>query len=158
GLPDRLPSGSAAIIGVRYAPSQTGTPDHGLLEIQAGRSTRQVQLIGNAPAGPGCRLAATPAFLSFGTIGLGISRTQSFRLTNVSPSDACTISSVALDVASSPAFHDLTPATLALPPGQGADVSVSFTPMTPGIARGTAHVVSNDTTSPLLVTLFGSTP
>jgi hypothetical protein len=158
-VPDAVPPGGSVVLTVRYSPVSMGAADHGVLEIAAGRSVRQVVLNGNAPPQPGCHLSAVPAFLNYGVVGVGVSTTRSFTLNSIGMA-ACNVTGIALDPGSDPGFMNPTQATGSLTPGQNAVVTVTYAPTRASAsAMGTLHVQSNDATTPTLdVALFAQTP
>ena len=77
--------------------------------------------------------------LDFGQLYLGTSRTQMFSVSNIG-TDSLRVSAITVD---DPSFI-ATPQSLSLPPGQSAQVSVTFTPSVAGVVAQTLTVVSDD--------------
>jgi hypothetical protein len=146
--PDALASGASEELDIRYAPTGTG-PDMGMLEVEAQGVVKQVQLVGNAPLGPGCHLQPTPDFLSFGVVPVGSQQTRTTRLTNISQT-ACNVTAIAVDPASSPGFVTMASAPGSIAPSASADIAVTYSAMQAGPAQGTLHIQSNDASTPTL--------
>jgi Tol biopolymer transport system component len=156
-LPDAIAPGQSAILVVRYTPPSAGS-DQGALEIEAGRTIHRLPLIGNVPLGPGCHLAADPAFMSFGVVSPGGTRTETIAIRNVSTASTCTLSGLGLAPGSALSFGAVTQSLGSLSPGAISNVSVTFAPSSPGPARGSLRITSTDPHSPLDVPLFGAAP
>jgi hypothetical protein len=98
-------------------------------------------------------LSVNPSSLSFGSVNLGASSTQSVAFTN-SGNAAVTISNVAYSGAGF-GISGLSSGQI-LSPGQTATLSVTFTPSVAGSLTGTITVTSNASNSPATVSLSGS--
>ncbi len=83
--------------------------------------------------------------IDFGRLFIGASRTIDFELLN-DGSDVLNISSVATD---HPAFS-VSPATLVLPPGKSATLSITFAATEVGTVDATLAIASNDPDTPTL--------
>lgn len=148
-LPSGVAPGGTQNLTVRYAPA-TAQMSNGVLEVEAGRSVRQIPLIGNAPPTPGCHLEAAPSPVAFGVVGLGQSATQMLTLRNTATMADCHVTGVSLDRASDPGFVDPMQGAATIAAGQSLVINLVYRPTAAATGRGTLHVASDDVTSPML--------
>ncbi|MFO0729215.1 MAG: choice-of-anchor D domain-containing protein [Myxococcota bacterium] len=147
-LPLGVPAGGSQSLTVRYAPA-SAQMSSGMLEVEAGRSVRQIPLIGNAPPTPGCHLEATPSPLAFGVVGVNQSATRMLTIHNTSMND-CHLTDVQLDPGSSPGFMDPAQGAATIAAGAQLTVNVTYHPTVAAAGHGTLHILSDDTTNPTL--------
>lgn len=112
-----------------------------------------------ATAAPG-QIGASPASVSFGTIGVGQTATRTVSLTNLGGAGdpAVVISETNLTGTDAGQFTDSfdDAATVSLAPGQSTTVTVRFVPTSTGSKSATLQIVHSGTNSPLNVPLQGS--
>jgi hypothetical protein len=154
-VPVVIGAGSSLTVDVRYAPTTAGATDRGTVTFEAGRSTKEVELIGNPPPEPGCALEVAPSMINFGLVSVGGTGSQSLTLRNVSMS-SCDVTAIEIDPASSAGFA-VPATTLSIAAGQSAQVPVTFTPAGGGMAQGNLHVRSNDTDQPTITVPLAAT-
>jgi len=102
---------------------------------------------------PVLQLSASPTALSFGSVTIGSSGTQTVTLTNTGNS-AVTLSQIS--VAGTGFSYSGLAVPISLSAGQSTSFNVTFAPATSGSLTGTATVVSNATNSPTTIGLSGS--
>lgn len=136
--PQVLASGASMLIEVRYAPTGAG-PDMGVLEIEEGGVARTVDLLGNPDIEDECVVEIRPAFLNFGAVPPGTTRSMGAEVFNIS-SEICTLSGADLLPGSSPDFTDNSPPLGIIAPGRSKQVAVTYQPSGPGVARGNLEV------------------
>jgi hypothetical protein len=147
-LPAVLQPGDSSILAVHYA---GGASVEGVLEIEAGRSIRHVQLYGGLGQQAGCHIDLDPTVVNFGVVAPGTTQMRSLTVTNVSASSACNIQSILLDALSDPGFVAPTQDALgSQPPGAIAHVGLGFVPAHSGSAIGTLHISTDDVVTPML--------
>ena len=146
------PGGSAALTVSFAAASASSTTGALTLASNAPKSPLGVMLAGTGVSQV-LQLSASPAALSFGSVTIGSSGTQTVTLTSTGNS-AVSLSQISL------AGTGFTYSGLALPitlsAGQSTSFNVIFAPATSGSLTGTATVVSNATNSPATISLSGS--
>ncbi|MGA7637731.1 MAG: choice-of-anchor D domain-containing protein [Candidatus Acidiferrales bacterium] len=150
-MPMNINAGSNASFTATFAPTS------------AGAASGSISVVSNAPGSPAAvalsgtgvqgQLGANPASVSFGSVGVGSTGTQTITLTN-SGTASVTISQ---GTASGTGFNIsglTTPQTL------GAGLSTSFTaqfaPTSAGSPTGSISIVSNAPGSPLTIALSGT--
>src|SRR5439155_15923317 len=89
---------------------------------------------------------AGPGEFAFGPLFVGLSRSLTVNVRNTG-SDTLLVSSIA---SNKPDFVPST-ASLTIPPRSSALLTVTFTPVSPGIINGSLTLQSNDPDSPVLV-------
>ncbi|MGB8522371.1 MAG: choice-of-anchor D domain-containing protein [Candidatus Acidiferrales bacterium] len=97
-------------------------------------------------------LSANLATVSFGTVGVGKTTTQSVTVTNTGTSTV-TIDLTAVSGASFTTGAGTSSATIA--PGQSKTIQIQFAPLSPGSSSGGFTIVSDASNSPLSVALVG---
>jgi hypothetical protein len=151
-LPLTLAPGKSTAFTVTFTPT-SGTSSSGSLMLvsNAPNSPTTIPLSG---AGSAQVLQLTPSTtsLSFGSLALNASATQSVTLTNTGNA-AVSISQV--NVTGSGFTLNGSAPLVTLSAGQAASFSVTFTPTVAGNATGSASVVSTAANSPLSISLSG---
>jgi hypothetical protein len=97
-------------------------------------------------------LSANLTTVSFGTVGVGKTTTQSVTVTNTGTS-IVTVDQTAVTGASFTTGVGTATATIA--PGQGKIIQIQFAPLSPGSAAGGFTIISDASNSPLTVELIG---
>ncbi len=152
-LPLTLAPGGSAALTVSFTPASASSTAGALtLVSNAPTSPLSVALSGTGVS-PVPQLSASPSALSFGSVTIGSSGTQTVTLASTGNS-AVTLSQISV---AGTGFSD---SGLALPitlsAGQSTSFNVIFAPATSGSLTGTATVVSNATNSPTTISLAGS--
>ena len=144
-FPYTLPAGGSASLSVTFAPSTTGT-DNATLSLSSNASDPSVgvSLTGNGTTSSG-NLGVTPGSMSFGSVTVGTTQTQSGSVT-------ASGGSVTLSAASSSnsvfTLGGVTlPVTLAA--GQSVPFTVTFAPTTSGTASANISFFTSTSTSAL---------
>jgi hypothetical protein len=161
-LPLTVPSGASITFSVIFIPAMNGGVT-GALNLTAMVSSSQdpnvdsasplaIPLSGTGIAVPGV-LQASSLALSFGSVQVGSSSTQSETLSN-SGDSTVTITEASL-TASTFSVSGLN-LPLSLIPGQSFTIDVLFTPISAGSATASISVISNASNSPLTITLSGT--
>ena len=149
-LPLTLSPGQAVKATIAFAPAASGNAS-GTLNVASTASSVALALSG-AGATPG-QLVASPTSVSFGTVPVGSSQTQTATLTNTGGS-SLTISQGTVTGTGFSLTGLTLPATLA--PGQSVSAAVVFAPTTSGSASGYLSIASNASDPTLGVNLSGS--
>ena len=97
-------------------------------------------------------LSANVTTVSFGTVGVGKSTTQSVTVTNTGTATV-TLDQTAISGASFTTGAGTPSATIA--PGQSKTIQIQFAPLAPGSVSGGVTIVSDASNSPLSVALVG---
>jgi hypothetical protein len=144
------PSGSATL-SVKFAPAATGAVTGSIaVASNASGSPLTIALTGTgAQAG----LSVSPASFSYGSVVDGLTKSQSFTLTNTGTA-ALTIAQLTVTGAGYSVSGLNTPATLAA--GQSTTFSTLFAPTTAGALNGSVTIASNAPNSPTVVALSGT--
>ncbi len=108
---------------------------------------------GTTPSTPGVAIDVSPSSVSFGTLGVGQSATQTVTLTN-SGTDMLTVSAISVKGTGFTASGPKLPISLSA--GQTASVSAVFKPTVDSQETGTITIASNAANSPMLVALSGT--
>jgi hypothetical protein len=108
---------------------------------------------GTTPSTPGVAIDVSPSSVSFGTMGVGQSATQTVTLTN-SGTDMLTVSAISVKGTGFTASGPKLPISLGA--GQTASVSAVFKPTVDSQETGTISIASNAPNSPTLVALSGT--
>jgi hypothetical protein len=139
-------------VQIAFTPLQTGTLG-GALSIASSATTLPltVPLTG---VGVQSYLTISPTSLSFGSVAVGASATQSFTLANTG---ATAITAVGTTISAGTGDYAITgPCAVAtLAAGGSCSVTVTFTPAAIGSRPGTLTVTSSDISSPAAVALTG---
>jgi hypothetical protein len=148
-----LAAGASCTIQVSFLPLDTGTLS-GAVSI-ASSATSLPLTVPLTGVGVQSHLQISPGSLSFGSVAVGASATQSFTLANTG---ATAITKLGIAVSSGAADYAITgPCTVAtLAAGGSCSVTVTFTPAAVGSRPGTLTVTSSDISSPAAVPLSGS--
>ena len=152
-LPLSLVPGGSAALTVSFTPASASSTTGALtLVSNAPNSPLSVMLSGTGVS-PVLQLSASPTALSFGSVTIGSSGTQTVTLTNTGNS-AVSLSQITM------AGTGFSYSGLALPitlsAGQSTSFNVIFAPATSGSLTGTSTVVSSATNSPTTISLSGS--
>jgi hypothetical protein len=144
------PSGTATL-SVKFAPAATGAATGSITVVSnASGSPLTIALTGTgAQAG----LSVSPASFSYGSVVDGLTKSQSFTLTNTGTA-ALTIAQLTVTGAGYSVSTLNTPATLAA--GQSTTFSALFAPTTAGALNGSVSIASNAPNSPTVVALSGT--
>ena len=143
-FPYTLPAGGSASLSITFAPSATGTENATLsLSSNASDPSVGVSLTGSGTTSSGT-LGVTPGSMSFGSVTIGSTQTQSGSVTasggSVTLSSASSSNSVFT-------LGGLTlPVTLAA--GQSVPFTVTFAPTTSGTASANVSFFTSTSTSP----------
>ncbi len=152
-LPLTLAPGGSAALTVSFTPASASSTTGALTLVSNAPNSPLSVMLSGAGVSPVLQLSASPAALSFGSVTIGSSGTQTVTLTNTGNS-AVTLSQISV------AGTGFSYSSLALPvtlsAGQLTSFNVIFAPATSGSLTGTATVVSNATNSPTTISLSGS--
>lgn len=142
-FPYTLPAGGSASLSVTFTPSTTGTANAALsLSSNASDPSVAVSLTGSGTTSSGT-LGITPGFMSFGSVTVGTTQTQSGSITASGGSVTLSSSSASNSVFT---LGGLTlPVTLAA--GQSLPFTVTFAPTATGMASGTISFFGGNSTS-----------
>jgi hypothetical protein len=155
-LPATLNPGQSMTLQVQFKPTATGSAT-GNLTISSNSSsggTAVVSLSGTGAAAATPKLALSATTLSFGSVTMNSSATQSVTLTS-SGTSAATVNSASISGAAFSIVGATMPATLN--PGQSMTLQVQFKPTATGSASGSLTISSNSTTgSTAVVSLSGT--
>jgi hypothetical protein len=108
---------------------------------------------GTTPSTPGSAIALSSSAISFGTVAVGQSATQTVTLTN-SGTEMLTVSAISVTGTGFTASGPKLPVSLSA--GQSASVSAAFKPTVDSQETGTITITSNAPNSPELVALSGT--
>jgi hypothetical protein len=149
--PKTLTSGQSASFTAQFAPTAGGSAT-GTISIvsNAPNSPTTISMTGTGAQG---QLAASPASVTFGSVAVGSSGSQSVTLTN-SGTASLTISQANASGAGFTITGLATPLTINA--GQTATFTAQFAPTTGGNATGSISIVSNAPNSPLAIALSGT--
>lgn len=151
-LPLTLTAGQSKTFSVAFAPQTTGAVSGNLAVVSDGSNPMlNVPLAGTGTAGG--TLAAMPASISFGSVQVGNSSSQSETLTNTGGSSV-TISQ-ATATGSGFSINGLNP-PVTLTAGQSYTFTAIFAPVSAGAASGSISVVSNGSNPNLMISLSGT--
>jgi ASPM-SPD-2-Hydin domain-containing protein/HYDIN/CFA65/VesB family protein/centrosomal CEP192-like protein len=150
-MPKTLTSGQSASFTAQFAPTAGGSAT-GTISIvsNAPNSPTTISMTGTGAQG---QLAASPASITFGSVAVGSSGSQSVTLTN-SGTASLNISQANTSGAGFTITGLATPLTINA--GQTATFTAQFTPTTGGSATGSISLMSNATNSPLAIALSGT--
>ncbi|MGQ9591585.1 MAG: choice-of-anchor D domain-containing protein [Planctomycetota bacterium] len=144
--PAEIPAGGSASVSVAFAPeaaaSRSGTVLVDTDDADEARVTVSLSATG-IPA-PVPEIDVSPLSLGFGDVTVGTSKAMSLTIRNAGTANL-SISSIAIDPASSPAFSKTSgPSSVGLAPGASASVQVTYVPPAEGSDQGTLVILSND--------------
>jgi hypothetical protein len=150
-LPQTISAGASATFAAQFAPASAGSAAGSIsVSSNASGSPATIALSG---AGVQGKLTANSASVTFGSVAVGSSGSQSVALTN-SGTASITVSSMGVSGTGFAVAGLSTPMTLSA--GQGASFSASFTPSSAGNASGSISIVSNAPGSPMVIALSGT--
>jgi hypothetical protein len=148
-MPISLNAGQSASVSAFFKPTvdsqETGTIT---ITSNAPNSPELVALSGTGTAA--AALTVSPASITFGTVTVGSTATQTVKVTN-SGSESATISQMAISGTGVSVSGLTTPMTLAA--GQAASFTVTYKPSSPGTLGGTVSITSNATDASLVIDL-----
>ena len=148
-LPVSLQAGQSASFSVSFLPSGAGATS-GTLSLSSRQGSLSVALAGT---GVKPSISITPSDLSFGSVPLGVTSTQTVTVSN--PGNA-TLDITQLTGPSSSFSVTGLSAPTTLTPGQTSRFSVSFTPNATGAQTSSVGLVTNASTSPMALPLSGT--
>ncbi len=153
-FPATLAPGQSMTMQVRFSPSTSGTATGQIVlnSNSSGSNALTVALAGNGTVAPTALLSVSNNRLSFGSVTVGTSTTQTVTL-NSTGTAPVTVN--ALDI--SGAGFVLTPGRLpaVLNPGQSMALQVQFQPSATGTARGQITIDSDSSSGDATITLRG---
>jgi len=159
GLPLSLAPGQSATFNVTFTPTTSGSVVGAISVIAMVSSSQDSNINSNSPLSiplsgtgisPTSVLQPTPSSISFGSVQVGNSTTQSATLTN-SGNSSVSITQANLSGAAFSVSGLNLPLTLI--PGQSFTFGVVFAPNSAGSVTGSLSVVSNASNSPLTISL-----
>ena len=151
--PLSVPPGGSSTFTVSFTPASASSLSGNLTLVNNTLNSPLVLALAGTGVSPVAQLMATPSSLSFGSITIGASGTQSVTLANTGNSSV-SVSQISISGAGFSANGSAQPVTLAA--GQSTSFSVTFAPTTTGNLSGSVTVTSNATNSPLAISLSGS--
>ncbi|BDG01306.1 choice-of-anchor D domain-containing protein [Anaeromyxobacter oryzae] len=160
--PLSVAAGQSATITVTYRPTAVGT-DSGCLAISsndAASPTVNLGLSGSGAVQTAPAIALDPAALDFGTVTVGGSASKTAVVKNTGTA-TLNVTGIAPCSGTSSAFSWTPAAPLAVAPGQGVTVTVTYKPSTANTDSGCVAFSSNDAANPqvsLSVTGTGTQP
>jgi ASPM-SPD-2-Hydin domain-containing protein/centrosomal CEP192-like protein/HYDIN/CFA65/VesB family protein len=147
-----LAAGASCTVNVTFTPAAVGSPT-GTLSFadNAPQSPQVVQLYGTGvTAGT---LAANPASVSFGTVTVGQTGSQTLTITN-SGGQNVIVTSASTSGAGLGLSGISTPLTLA--PGQSSSFNVTYLPTSSGSLSGTVYLTNNSSTTSVAIPVSGT--
>src|SRR5437763_13547223 len=154
--------GQSATFNVTFTPTTSGSVVGAISVTAIVSSSEDSNINSNSPLSiplsgtsisPPSVLQPTPSSISFGSVQVGNSTTQSGTLTNSGDSSVSITQANLTGAAFSVSGLSLP---LTLIPGQSFTFGVAFTPNSAGSVTGSLSVVSNASNSPLAISLAGS--
>jgi len=147
-----LAAGSSCTVGVAFQPTAAGNVT-GTLTITSGSVANVATVTLSGTGGGMGAIQATPAVLSFGTIGIGVSSSPStVTVTNLGAGGLA-----GLALAASSGFvlvNNACGATLSA--GANCTVGVEFAPVTAGVQTGTLNITSSTASASGTISLTGT--
>ena len=144
--------GASCTFTVTFTPTAPGTRTGTLSIIDNAPGSPQRAILSGAGIAPG-QLSAKPTSIAFGTVMVESTSTRTVQLSNTGTS-SLTVSAAST---SGPGFNITGLAfPLTLAAGQSANVSVTFTPSSTGVANGDLQLTNSGTVSPVLISLNGT--
>ena len=162
GLPLSLAPGQSATFNVTFTPTTSGSVVGAISVTAIVSSSEDSNINSNSPLSiplsgtgisPPSVLQPTPSSISFGSVQVGNSTTQSETLTNFGNSSVSITQAILSGAAFSVSGLNLP---LTLIPGQSFTFGVVFAPNSAGSVTGSLSVVSNASNSPLTISLGGT--
>jgi hypothetical protein len=152
-LPATIVAGQSLSFTVRFAPTAAGSVSGGLaLVSNASNTPTPISLTGSGTAAPAGTLNVVPSSLSFGSITVGSSSSQT--LTVTASTASVTISQANVTGAGFTVSGLTLPATLAA--GQSLSFTVNFAPTAAGSVTGSLALLSNASNTPANITMAGT--
>jgi hypothetical protein len=150
-MPLVLPAGQSSTVTVAFNPISAGPASGSVSVMLSGTTSSTAEALAGTGLASG-QLGVSPATMSFGTVVLGSSQTQTGSLT--AGTSSITVSSASWNGAG----YSLSGITfpLAVPAGQSVPFTVTFAPQTAGSSTGSISFVSNASNSPGTESLSGS--
>jgi hypothetical protein len=147
-----LSAGASCTVSVTFTPTAVGSPS-GTLSFadNAPRSPQVVQLYGTAVTVG--TLAASPASVSFGTVSVGQTGSETLTIKN-GGGENVTVTSASTSGAGLALNGLSTPLTLA--PGQSSSFTVTYAPTSSGSLSGTVYLTNNSSTTSIAIPVTGS--
>ncbi len=138
-IPVTLAPGQSSAFQVTFAPTSAGAVTGSVTLVSSAANSNLTIAVTGAGVSPGS-LTANPATITFGSVQVGSSQSQSATLTN-SGGTSLTVS----QATSTGTGFTLTPLSLplTLAPGQSAALTVTFTPQSGGSASGNVALASS---------------
>jgi hypothetical protein len=153
-LPVSLQAGQSTTVSVVFSPLAAGNQNGSLTIVSDGSSpVTLVSLSGNAPTAPNGTLNSNLAKLSFGSVQVGGSKSQSGILTN-SGNATVTISQASVNGNGFNGSGLVLP--LKLSAGQSTAFTVTYAPTAAGNSTGTLTIASDASNTNLAVSLSGT--
>jgi hypothetical protein len=153
-LPLTLTPGQSASYTAQFAPTAAGSASGQVSFVSsASNSPTSVSMAGTGAPVPTAQLTTNPTNISFGSVTLGSSGTQSISLSNTGNANL-TISSITPSGSGFSGSGITLPLTLS--PGQSANYTAKFAPTVAGSASGQVSFVSNAANSPISVSMTGT--
>ncbi|MFZ3216971.1 MAG: choice-of-anchor D domain-containing protein [Candidatus Acidiferrales bacterium] len=150
-LPMTITAGNSASFSAVFAPSATGAASGSIaVTSNAPGSPATITLTGTGIQG---QLGASPSSVTFGSVAVGSTGSQTITLTN-SGSASVTISSASATGSGLSISGLSTPVTLGA--GLTTTFSAQFAPTSTGAASGSISIASNAPNSPLTIALSGT--
>jgi len=152
--PATISAGQSVTAVVAFSPTAAGgaTGNVSVTSNDPVNPTMNVPLSGTGSTTASGQLSASPASLSFGTVGVGSPSNQSIQLTNTGNA-AVHITSLSVGGTGFSSTGVTAPATLN--PSQSATLAVTFDPTTAGNATGLITILSDASNSTFAIPLSG---
>jgi hypothetical protein len=148
---ETLLAGQSIHVTVTFTPTAAGNATGSLLiTSNASNSSASIPLAGT---GVQSQISVTPASISFGSVSVGVTDTQSVTVKNIGNSNL-TISQATLGGSSFTMSGMATPMSIA--PGGSTTITVAFKPATASTFYANLSLVNSSPTSPLVIPLSGS--
>ena len=152
--PLTLTPGQNSSFSVKFAPSGTGTVTGSVtITSNASGSPATISLSGTGVAAATPHLAVTPNTVNFSTVVMGMTSSQTMKLTNTG-SASLTVNTASVSGTGFGMNSLSTPLTLSA--NQSATFTVQFAPQNTGAVSGSLLLTSNDPNSPTTVQLSGT--
>lgn len=145
-----LAPGQNVAVNVQFAPAAVGNAVGSVSVLS--NATNSPATIALAGAGVQPMIAVVPSAVSFGSVTVGVTNSQTLTISNPGTANLSVT-----QVAASAGFLVSTPALpLTVAPGKSATMTVSYAPTVAGAVSGLMTIVSNAPNSPLNVSLSGT--
>jgi hypothetical protein len=147
-----LPAGASCTVSVTFTPTAVGSRSGTVSFADNAPQSPQVAHLYGTGVTAGT-LAANPTSVSFGTVPVGQTGSQTLTLTN-GGGQSITVSSVSRSGAGLALSGISVPLTLA--PGQSSSFNVTYTPTTSGTLSGTVYLTNNGPTTSISIPVAGT--